>query len=608
MYLKLVSYVDTINQYRRTKISNRNFLVLAAIVVGVLAGLAAALLKSITHRIEDFLQTGFNWEYKYYLYLFFPMIGILLTVMYIRRFIRKGKFETGLTPLLYTISKKSSKVEPHNIYSQIITAALTVGFGGSSGLEAPIVTSGSAIGSSLGRFLGLSYRETTMLLACGAAAGIAGAFNSPIAGIVFAIEILLPEFTIPAFIPLLLSAATAAVVARLFYTEQLFFLVTEGWKMNALIWYVVLAILIGLFSIYFTKANKAIKGYFYSIKHPYKKVVIGGIMLGALVFVFPALYGEGYITIKQLLSGNYSSVVSNSLFASYNTMPGVIILFTTITIFAKSAATLVTLGAGGNGGTFAPSLIMGGLIGFILAFSINTLGIAEVSIPNFIVAGMAAALSAIMHAPLTGIFLIAEITGGYVLMVPLMITSAISYFINRGTYKYSIYTNPLAESGALLSHEDKDATVLNMMSLKHLIEKDYLIFQESDLLSKRMPEILQSKRNVFVVADDALAFKGLLYVEDVLRNTVTISGEAERAEDEKSKENNALKVKDLVQQAAAVITVDEPLVAVLNKMERENVWLLPVLTAHGRFIGFVSKTAIFNKYRALLSRQADFIE
>ncbi|MCD0490184.1 chloride channel protein [Pedobacter sp. MC2016-14] len=461
MYVKLANYVDAINKYRRTKISNRNFLIVAALVVGVLAGLAASLLKALTHHIEDFLQSGFHWQYKYYLFLVFPLIGILLSVLYVRRFIRKGTFETGLTPLLFTISKKSSKVESHNIYSQIITAALTVGFGGSTGLEAPIVTSGAGIGSVVGRFLGLSYRETTMLLACGAAAGIAGAFNSPIAGIVFAIEILLPEFTIPSFIPLLLASATAAVIARLFYNEQLFFLVTEGWKFNALIWYVLLAILIGLFSIYFNKAYYFIKKTFYKIKHPYYKVLVGGTLLGGMVFLFPTLYGEGYITIKNLLSGSYSSVVSNSIFSGYSTLPWVIILFTIVTVFAKSAATLVTLSAGGNGGIFAPSLIMGGLIGFVLAYTINTLGFAQVNVANFIVAGMAASLSAIMHAPLTGIFLIAEITGGYVLMVPLMITSAIAYLINRSKNKYSIYTKPLAESGghrALLKWNKKGSS------------------------------------------------------------------------------------------------------------------------------------------------------
>jgi len=594
MYIRLVNYIDSINHYRKTKISNRNFLVIAALIVGILAGLAAALLKTLTHHIEDFLQTGFHWQYKYYLYFFFPFIGILLSVMYVRRFIRKGKFETGLTPLLYTISKKSSKVEPHNIYSQIITAALTVGFGGSTGLEAPIVTSGGGIGSIVGRFLGLSYRETTMLLACGAAAGISAAFNSPIAGIVFAIEILLPEFTIPAFIPLLLASATAAVVARFFFNEQLFFLVTEGWKMNALVYYVLLAVLIGLFSIYFAKANSVIKSFFYKINHPYKRVVVGGLMLGIMVFLFPTLYGEGYITIKNLLGGNYTNVMTNSIFSEYSNLPWLAILFTAITIFAKSCATLITLGAGGNGGIFAPSLVIGGLIGFVVAFSANTLGIANLNVANFIVAGMAASLSAIMHAPLTGIFLIAEITGGYVLMVPLMITSAISYLINRSANKYSIYTKPLAEKGELLSHEDKDTTVLNMMKLKYLVERDYLVLNEDDLVSVRMPEILLSKRNLFPVVSADRSFKGLVFVEDVLKRNVA--------------DEDNLSVNDLMQAAPDIVLVTDSLKKVLGKMEKENAWLLPVLDESGAYLGFVSKTAIFNKYRALLSRQADYME
>ena len=594
MYSKLVNYVDALNHYRKSKISNRNFLVFAALIVGALSGLAAALLKTITHHIEEFLQSGFQWQYKYYLFFFFPFIGIFLSVLYVRRFIRKSKFETGLTPVLYTISKKSSKIEPHNIYSQIITAALTVGFGGSTGLEAPIVTSGSGIGSIVGRFLGLSYRETTMLLACGAAGAISAAFNSPIAGIVFAIEILLPEFTIPAFIPLLLASATAAVIGRLFFNEQLFFLVTEGWKIDALFYYVILAVLIGVFSIYFTKANYFIKSSFYKIKNPYNKVVIGGAMLGLMVFLFPTLYGEGYITIKQLLSGNNAAVISNSIFAEYSSIPWLIIAFTLVTVFAKSAATLVTLGAGGNGGIFAPSLIMGGLIGFLVAFTANTLGIAHLNTANFIVAGMAASLSAIMHAPLTGIFLIAEITGGYVLMVPLMITSAISYLINRSTNKYSIYTKPLAEKGELLSHEDKDSTVLNMMKLRYLIEKDYQILKTTDTLAAKMPEILLSKRNIFPVLNEDNNLKGIIYVEDILRNSM----------DKKA----ALNIFDLIQLSPYSVTPETNVKAVLEIMERENVWVLPVLDTENRYLGFVSKTAIFNKYRALLSRQADYME
>lgn len=593
MYVRMVNYLDAINQYRKTKIANRNFLVIAAVIVGVLAGLAASLLKAVTHHIEEFLQSGFHWEYKYYLFFIFPFIGILLSVMYVRRFIRKGKFETGLTPILYTISKRSSKVEPHNIYSQMITAALTVGFGGSTGLEAPIVTSGGGIGSVVGRFLGLSYRETTMLLACGAAAGIAGAFNSPIAGIVFAIEILLPELTIPAFIPLLLASATAAAVARLFYNEQLFFLVTEGWKMNALFYYVLLALIIGFFAIYFTKVNGFIKSSFYKIANPYKKVVIGGLLLGVLVFLFPTLYGEGYVTIKNLLGGNYTALVTNSIFSAYGSLPWVVVLFTVVTLFAKSAATLITLGAGGNGGIFAPSLIMGGLIGFVFSYTVNTLGIANLNVANFIVAGMAASLSAIMHAPLTGIFLIVEITGGYILMVPLMITSAIAYLINRGKNQYSIYTKPLAEKGELSSLEDKDTTVLNMMKLRYLVEKDYLVLDEKNLIADKMNEILQSKRNIFPVVGDEGLFKGLVYAEDILRRGL----------------NNLqdLSVNELVQSAPDKVFINESLKQVLKKMEKENAWLLPVLSEEGYYLGFVSKTAIFNKYRGLLSRQADYM-
>nr|WP_199158844.1 chloride channel protein [Pedobacter sp. ASV2] len=595
MYIRFVNYLDSLNQYRKSKISNRNFLIILAVIVGVLAGLAAAALKSLTHHIEEFLQSDWQWKYKYYLYLLFPLIGILFTVLYVKYFIRKSKFETGLTPLLYAISKKSSRIEPHNIYSQIITAAITVGFGGSTGLEAPIVTSGSAIGSNLGRFLGLSYREITMLVACGAAAGIAGAFNSPIAGIVFAIEILLPEFTIPAFIPLLLSAATAAVVARVFYTQQLFFLVTEGWQMNALFYYVLLAGVIGLFSIYFTKVNYAIKGFFYKIKHPYTKVIVGGLMLGAMVFLFPTLYGEGYITIKSLLRGDYLAVINNSIFSEYNNIPALVILFTVVTVFMKSIATLVTLGAGGNGGTFAPSLIMGGLIGFVFAYAVNLSGIAHLNVSNFIVAGMAAALSAIMHAPLTGIFLIAEITGGYILMVPLMITSAISYAINRSSQKHSIYTKALADKGELLSYEDKDTTVLNQMKLRYLIEKDYVKLDVKDKFSDRMADILQSKRNICVVVDEADDFKGLVYVEELFKEMMN------------NPEKNELTANHLVQAAPNTIKENDDLKIVLQKMEQDNVWLLPVVDELNRYKGFVSKTAIFNKYRALLMRQNDYM-
>lgn len=595
MYARIIKLLNTLNRYRQKHISNRNFLIIASVIVGIFGGLAAALLKSLTHHIEAFLLDDFNWPYKYYLYFFFPLTGILLTVVYVKKFNRKSVFESGLTHILYAISKKSSNMKLHNVYSQIISSALTVGFGGSTGLEAPIVSSGSAIGSNLGRFFGLNYREVTVLLACGAASGIAGAFNSPVAGIVFAIEILLPEFSIPVFIPLLISAATASVIARIFYNEQLFFLVTEGWETDALLFYVLLAVIIGFFSIYFTKLTYFIKGWFKKINNPYQRAIAGGLILGALIFLFPALYGEGYVTIKQLLDGNYNSLLQNSIFSAYSNIPGLIIAFTLLTVFAKSAATLITISAGGNGGVFGPSLVMGGISGFLFAFCINQTGLVELNTQNFIVAGMAGALSGIMHAPLTGIFLIAEITGGYMLMVPLMIVSAVSYFINRAKHRYSIYTKPLADKGELLLHEDKDKSVLNMMKLKYLVEKDFVVLHPDKSIESYRAEIIRSKRNIYPVIDDNGKLAGIVYMEQVINVLL-------------NNESSGLSVSRYMEQPVNVFKITDPMQLIMSKMEHENVWILPVLYENDQFAGFVSKSGIFNKYRSMLIRQGNYLQ
>src|SRR5690606_11779473 len=336
MRQKEIRLLNKINNWRKQRISNANFLILAAAIVGILGGVAASLLKELTHYIAFFLQNRLQWEYKYYLYLFFPLIGMLLTVLYIRTFIRKSKFHHGLSAIIYNISRKQSKLDVHNVYSQIVSSALTVGFGGSAGLEAPIVASGSAIGSNIGRFFGLNYRETTLLLACGAAAGIAGAFNSPVAGMIFAIEVLLPQFSIPAFIPLLIAAALSSVVSRLLYSEPLFILVTEGWLTEAFGFYILLGVIAGIFSIYFVRANSTIHGWFSKIKNPYNKIWIGGISLGIMIAFLPALYGEGYLTIQQLLNGNYESLLQNSIFSRYSHMGGVLLCFSIVTLMGKS--------------------------------------------------------------------------------------------------------------------------------------------------------------------------------------------------------------------------------------------------------------------------------
>jgi len=588
--------MDTLNKWRMQRLSNRNFLILLAFLVGIVGGLAAALLKGMTHTIASFLQNDLDWHYKYSFYLVFPLIGILLSVLYVRKFLKGKKFEHGITPIIYAVSRKSSRIEFHNIYSQIITSALTVGFGGSSGLEAPIAYSGSAIGSNIGRFFGLSYKEVTMLLACGAAAGISGAFNSPIAGMVFAIEILLTEFSIPVLIPLLIASALAAVVSGLLYSEPLFHTATTGWHVDALFFYLLLGVVIGGYSVYFSKLSQGIKEWFSKISNPYNKVWISGISLGILIFIFPALYGEGYITIQEILDGQFNTVVKNSLFSDFKDIGWIVLCFSILTLFAKSFAALITITSGGNGGVFGPSLVMGGLLGFVYAYGINLTGIKDLNVPNFVMAGMAGALAGIMHAPLTSIFLIAEITGGYTLMIPLMLVTSISYLINRSVLKYSIYTKGLAETGDLLSYEDKDRTVLSMMKLRYLLEKNFVILHLTETPKDRQSDIIHSKRNIFPIVDESSKLIGIIYSERLFSMLL--------GEEEGMNRTFAL----LAQKPNNIIQVDENMDSVMQKMNRDDIWILPVVDLEGRYLGFISKAAVFNKYRALLMRQGNYLE
>jgi CIC family chloride channel protein len=595
MIKEITIVANRLNQWRIQRISNTNFLIILAALVGITGGLAASALKALTLYIATFLQNDVSWDFRGYLYLFFPLIGILLSVLYVRKFIKVKKMEHGITPILYSISNRSSKIPVHNVYSQIITSALTVGFGGSAGLEAPIVASGSAIGSNVARFFGLNYREVTMLLACGAAAGIAGAFNSPVAGMVFAIEILLPTFSIPAFIPLLIAAALSSVVSRMIYSEPLFYLVTDSWAFDALFFYILLAICVGLFSVFFNKLNYAAKGWFVKIKNQYHRVIFSGLVLGVMVFVFPSLYGEGYLAIQELLAGKNTSLLGNSLFSEYQNIGWLVFLYALITVFAKAYSTVITLHSGGNGGNFGPSLVMGGFLGFAFAYGINLTGFVELNIANFIVAGMAGALSGIMHAPLTGIFLIAEITGGYALMVPLMIVSAITYFINKSILKYSIYTQALAESGDYLDPEDRDRTVLKMMKLRYVLERNFTVLHPDEKPMDRRLDILHTKRNIFPVVDDNQVLVGVVYSEKLFEILI---GEASADKT----------MKELAQAPEDIIRIDANMYEVMRKMDREDIWILPVTDVDNRYLGFVSKSAIFNKYRALLMRLGNSLE
>jgi len=566
-------------------------------VVGILGGVTSSVLKELTHYVANFLQNDLHWQYKYYLYFFFPLIGIFLTVFYIRTFIRRSKFHHGIPPIIYNVSHGSGKLDFHNIYSQVISSALTVGLGGSAGLEAPAVASGAAIGSNIGRFFGLNYRETILLLACGAGAGIAGAFNSPIAGMIFAIEVILPEFSIPAVIPLLIASAISSVVSQLIVSKPLFVLVTSGWTVQAFWYYILLGILGGIYSIYFSRLNSYIHSVFAKIKNQYNKVWIGGIILGAMIALLPALYGEGYITIQKLLDGNYQSLLANSLFPKYQTIAWVLVVFAALSLVGKSFACAITMSAGGNGGMFGPSVVVGGLFGFVFAFGLNQTGIVHLNVTNFIIAGMAASISGMMHAPLTGIFLAAEITGGYSMMVPLMIVSAISYFINKGVLRYSIYTRELAEQGELVAQEDRDHNVLRRIKLKYLLEKDFVILHPEETPRSRSADIVHSNRNVFPVVNMSGELIGVLLSDKLLELLVS----------NKPGDQNQL-IRDISQPPDRTVNINTSMYDVMRIMDSLDTRILPVVGDNNTYLGFVTKNGIFNKYRHILMRQGDYMQ
>lgn len=593
MVTSYIRHLERFNDWRKQKISPANFLIIAAAITGVLGGISSSILKELTHFIANFLQNDFHWRYKYFLYLLFPLTGIFLTILYVQLFIRRNKFQSGIPALLFNISRNGSRLHFHNIYSQVITSAFTVGMGGSAGLEAPAASSGAAIGSNAGKWFGLNYRETTLLLACGAAAGISGAFISPIAGMAFAIEVILPEFSIPAAAPLLISAALAAVISKLIRSEPLFVHVAQGWVLDALGSYIVFGILVGLYSVFYSKLNHYCFDLFNKVKSRYRKAWIGGLSLGVMIALLPALYGEGYITIQKLLNGNYASLLGNSLFPQYQNVAWALVLFGTLTLVGKTFASVMTMASGGNGGMFGPSVVIGGLLGFVFAFGINQTAAMHLNVTNFMIAGMAASVSGVMHAPLTGIFLAAEITGGYMLMVPLMIVSALSYFINKGILKYSIYTKKLAEQGALFSQESKDDDVLKNIDLNQLIENDFVVLRPDDTPKSRCYDIVHTHRNVFPVVDLNGKLTGLVFSDRLLEMLISTN----------EPDHNRL-VKDIAQPAQRVIKADMQMASVMQMMDSQDLRILPVTDNEGTYMGFVSKNNIFSKYRTILMQQS----
>jgi chloride channel protein, CIC family len=578
---------DRLITWLKGHIGHRTYLVIASIVVGIIAAFAAIALKIFVHALHSLAELLLAGSASHLLIIVVPLTGILLTVAVVRLFFH-NRLEKGLGSILFSIARRSSRIDKEKIYSHLVTSGITVGFGGSAGLEAPIVITGSAIGSNLASRFGFGYKERALLLACGAAAGIATVFNSPIAGVIFAIEVLLTDISIPLFIPLLISTASATIVSKLLYKGQLFYLITNNWYMHAIPFYVLLGILCGLISVYMTRTTLVVEGWFSARKSILGKAMGGGLILGLMIFLFPPLFGEGYTTIDNLLKGSFDDLMKNSIFADFTANPWFLILMILVIILIKVFATALTLGSGGNGGIFAPSLFTGALTGFGFAYTINLAGISKLHLSNFIAVGMAGIMSGVIHAPLTAIFLIAEITGGYVLFVPLMIVSAISYFISRFFEPYSIYTKHLALKGHLLT-DDKDSNVFRQIHLDDLIETEFVRLLITDPFEKIIDAFTTNNRNIFPVVDDSNRFIGVIQLDQVKEYLF------------KPELYDQLKIEKLVEKDILTIHSGENMDEVMKKLENSNLWNIPV-TDDGKYAGFISRSNILSYYRRILKK------
>jgi len=586
-----VFYKSVVN-FRDKYLGPRRFVILLSFIVGVLGGLAAVVLKNLIFIVEDLLTHTFNVDRVNWYYFALPLIGIFFTVLFVK-YIVKDKISHGISRILYAISRKKSVLAPHNMYSSMIASSLTVGFGGSVGLEAPIVLTGSAIGSRISNFFHLDYRTTTLMLGCGAAAAVAGIFKAPIAALVFALEVLMLDLTMWSLIPLMISAVTAATLSYFLMGKGavFYFTLQDPFVLSNLPFYAILGIISGFFALYVTRGTIYIEGVFARFKNPFQKLIIGGGILGFLILLFPPLFGEGYLTLKALLTGQAQDLTHNSLFYELRDNSWLLLLYMGLVLVFKVIAMSVTNGGGGVGGIFAPSLFMGGILGFMVSKTLNILHFDAVSERNFILVGMAGVMAAVMHAPLTAIFLIAEITGGYALFIPLIVTSAIAYLTSYSFQRHSIYTERLASKGDLITHH-KDKAVLTLLNLESVIEKDLKIIRPDATLGDLVKLISKSKRNIFPVVDEDGHFVGIILLDDV--REIIFNQELYQT----------TLVADLMVSPPATVSPKEPMGSVMQKFEDTGAWNLPV-TDGDLYIGFVSKARIFNMYRKLLVQFSD---
>lgn len=584
---------DRFIEWREKHISQKNIVLILSLLVGILSAVAAIILKELIHLIKYLIANQLAEGHSHIWFLLGPMIGIALASLFVHYVVRDD-ISHGITKILYAISQRKSIIKLHNTWSSVVGSALTIGFGGSVGAEAPIVLTGAAIGSNMAKLLRLDQKTMMLMIGCGAAGAIGGIFQAPIAGLVFTLEVLMMDLTMTSVAPLLISSVTASAISFI-YTHQtsMFSLMqVESFSLVRTPYYIILGILCGLVSLYFTRGMNRLEGLFKKcVRSIGVKILIGGSVLGLLIYLFPPLYGEGYDVITDLINGNASSTIEASPFAYLGTASWVLVGYLLLVLFFKIVASVATNGGGGVGGIFAPSLFMGAIVGFIVARILSLIGL-NVPESNFVLAGMSGLMAGVMHAPLTGIFLIAELTGGYHLFMPLMIVSVVSYLTILLFEPHSLYAMRLAQKGELLTH-NKDRSVLTLMHLDQVLETDLIELQPQMKLGELVKVIANSHRNIFPVVDHRKHLKGILLLDEI-RNIMF-----------QQRLYNRFTVEDLMTSPPALLSADMPMEKVMEVFEDTGAWNLPVVDEKKKYLGMVSKSKIFNSYRDVLVRLSD---
>ena len=577
--------ISNIAQLRVKYLNDTQFLSIISILVGITAGIVAAVIKNGVHGIQNLLKMETIQSFQHYAYFAYPLFGILLAVIFAKYIIRSS-IGHGIPSVLYAISEDKGRIKNHNMFSSIISSALTVGFGGSVGLEGPTVASGAAYGSYFGKLFHLSYKHRVILLGAASAGAMAAIFKAPITAIVFAVEVIMIDLTATSLIPLLLASIAAVLTSYFIMGPDVLyhFELKEIYKMSDMPLFAVLGVITGLVSLYFTKVYIFIQEFFDKQNNWLNRLLIGGLTLGVLIFLFPALYGEGYEVINEALSGNYTYIQEFSFFSQLEGSH-FLVVFLILVILFKVVATSVTFGAGGVGGIFAPTLFIGANTGLVFAIGAQLLGY-EIAPENFVLVAMAGAISGNLHAPLTAIFLIAEITGGYQLFVPLMLVATISYLTTRTFTKNSVYTVQLARRGHLMTHHT-DKNIIKLLNLNELIETDFRSVKIDDNLGDLVKAITDSNRNVFPVIDENEILKGIVTMPDVRKIIF------------KPEIYETTKIKDLMFIPDIIIESNEEMSEIIRKFKNTGIYNLPVIE-NGKYLGFISRANIFSAYRKLL--------